>query len=484
MTLKISHKVFLAIVITTCVSLLAMQALQRISFKQGLLVLAQAKQIERVQPLISALKSQYRQDGWQSLTGKSHWPKRFKKLLEHKPPFEARSGDQFSQRNKHAELDGQRRFPRPPTPERLAPRHDIFKIIGLFDHHKKLILGQPTKVIPTYEEIIVDEQVIGYLALPKITKLLENIDKEFSNQQIKVAIYAILIALACAGILATIFTRLISSPVNLLLAKVDKLKEGDFDNQITDYSTDELGRLAENFNLLANTLKQDREKRRMWISDISHELRTPVAILQAELECIEDGHKPLDLPAILSLKDEVLRLNTLIEDLHQLAQADSGELTFHFQKFNFAHDIKDTVAGMNEQIKAKQLTVNVDFIDGGNIVGDPFRLRQLSTNLLENSMRYKEPGGVINITGKVTQDKLMLTFEDSAPGVPQQHLDKIFERLYRVDPSRNRNTGASGLGLSICKSIVKAHGGVISARHSELGGLAIDIELPVSIQGH
>ena len=203
-----------------------------------------------------------------------------------------------------------------------------------------------------------------------------------------------------------------------------------------------------------------------------------MAVLQAEIECIEDQHKPLDMASISSLKSEVSRLSHLIGDLHQLSQADSGVLTYNFSMCDIASEIRDAVMSAEDRFSEKGILVNLELDQLPLVYGDVFRLRQVINNLIENSLRYTDTPGHFQVAWRQLEGEVELVFEDSAPSVPDSAIPQLFNRLYRVDPSRNRNTGASGLGLSICQTIINGHGGEIVAEKSSLGGLAIRFSIP------
>jgi two-component system sensor histidine kinase BaeS len=211
-------------------------------------------------------------------------------------------------------------------------------------------------------------------------------------------------------------------------------------------------------------------------------LRTPLAVLRGELEALQDGIRPMSAEAVDSLLADVMRLNRLTEDLYQLALSDQGALTYRKTMINPLQVLKADLAALQPEFAAKRLQVEL-MERSQNVPGlyaDADRLSQLFRNLLKNSLNYTDAGGRIVV--KVSSDaaRLLIVIADSAPGVPEQELGKLFERFYRVESSRNRNHGGAGLGLAICSNIVAAHNGSIRAQASELGGLAIVIEFPLA----
>ena len=241
---------------------------------------------------------------------------------------------------------------------------------------------------------------------------------------------------------------------------------------------DELGELIRSMNRLAHSLAESSTARERWLADISHELRTPVAVLQGELEALVDGVRAADPARLASLHQEVLHLRRLLDDLHDLAMADAGALRYRFARLDLKALLEDALQAMSGRLAdhAHELSLQAD-AGPMMIEGDATRLRQLIDNLLDNSIKYTDRGGRIEVSLAKTAQGLQLTLADSAPGVAGQHHEQLFERLFRVESSRNRELGGAGLGLALCRRIAEAHGGSISATGSALGGLLITVNL-------
>ncbi len=450
--MKIRYKLFLAILATAFVSVFALQQAQRYSFEKGLKRYSDNSRLERLAPLILGLSDIYARDGnWDALRGQRRLPI---------PELLVRSDWQGGLRNSRPRS---RRF---------------YSGLTLLDSNKKPIAGAINAPIGASTEIEYDGELIGYLALSRGPRASRLIDRDFSKQQQAGTIWAAVVILFGALLSAFLISRSLGRPINNLVEQVQKLSDGQYNFSFVGEQSDEFMSLSSNLNRLAATLRENRENRQQWISDISHELRTPVAVLQAEIECIEDGHKEMDIDSLLSLKSEVNRLSHLIGDLHQLTQADSGAMSFDFSMCDLATEIQSAVASNSERFSEKEFSVSVELENMPLVFGDIYRLRQVVNNLIENTLRYTDPQGMFKISWHAHDDGVELLFEDSLPAVPEASIPKLFERLYRVDPSRNRATGSSGLGLSICHAIIQAHGGNISAEKSGLGGLAIRFSLP------
>lgn len=219
--------------------------------------------------------------------------------------------------------------------------------------------------------------------------------------------------------------------------------------------------------------------RRDFMADISHELRTPLAVLRGELEAIQDGVRQFTPDSVASLQAEVGTLTKLVDDLHQLSMSDEGALAYQKSSLDLIPLLEVASGAFRERFASRGLTLQLSLPDSMTVFGDRDRLMQLFNNLLENSLRYTDSGGGLYISAEQRERMVLLTFADSAPGVSDEQLQKLFERFYRTEGSRNRASGGSGLGLAICVNIVQAHNGLIRAAHSPFGGVSITVELPL-----
>ncbi|HCH40120.1 MAG TPA: two-component system sensor histidine kinase BaeA, partial [Enterobacter sp.] len=211
----------------------------------------------------------------------------------------------------------------------------------------------------------------------------------------------------------------------------------------------------------------------------SHELRTPLAVLRGELEAIQDGVRKFTPESVASLQAEVGTLTKLVEDLHQLSMSDEGALAYQKAPVDVINILEVASGAFRERFASRELRIELSLPENAVVFGDRDRLMQLFNNLLENSLRYTDAGGALRIAGKCEEQRFTLTFADTAPGVTDDQLNKLFERFYRTEGSRNRASGGSGLGLAICVNIVEAHGGTLRAAHSPFGGVSITVELPL-----
>lgn len=262
------------------------------------------------------------------------------------------------------------------------------------------------------------------------------------------------------------------------------LTQGDYSIRLVERGRDELSSLAQDFNVLAATLEANRTARNRWVSDIAHELRTPLAVLRGEIEAMQDGIRPLDPDNLASLAQEVTQLERLVADLRLLSQSDDGALEVELVPLDLAASLEARLEEANgwlqdQQIQLETCIEHAPAHGSARVRGDAQRLRQLWTILLDNTCNYTTPPGLLRVTLKASTDNWSLIWEDSAPGVPPDDLARLSERLYRVEGSRNRASGGSGLGLSIALALCQAHGAGMQADTSPLGGLRWTLTFPV-----
>jgi signal transduction histidine kinase len=290
-----------------------------------------------------------------------------------------------------------------------------------------------------------------------------------------------LIAVAVALILTFILSRRILSPVKALTEASKKLGKGDFSQRVTVDDKGEVGELAESFNAMASDLERNEQLRRNMVADVAHELRTPLSNLNGYLEAIRDGVIKPDAETIRSLSEEGTTLSGLVNDLQELSLADAGELKLNYQSVDIAKLVKEAVTAAKTRAKAKNIKLSTGL--PGNLPRiniDSQRIRQVLNNLLANAIEHTINKGTITITAHRKANEITISVIDTGEGISAEDLPNIFERFYRVDKSRARSTGGSGLGLTIAKRLVEAHGGRIWAESEPGKGSIFSFTLPVS----
>ena len=289
-----------------------------------------------------------------------------------------------------------------------------------------------------------------------------------------------LLVLLLASLASMVFARRLANPLRGMADSAKRIAAGDYAARVSMDRSDEIGELARDFNAMAEALQKNRDARQRWTAEISHELRTPIAVMRAELDALEDGVRPVNADALNSLSAEAVRLSRLVDDLYQLSMADAGALAYRFERTIWCSLLSEALQSQEAAFGKAGLSLETDLPAAAPIRADAGRLAQLWANLGANSCRYTDRGGRVRVSLRATDTHWLLCWEDSSPSVPDAALGLLFDPLYRVDASRSRAAGGAGLGLAIARRIVDAHGATIHAEVSVLGGVAIHLHWPSS----
>ncbi len=440
------------------------------SFQNGFQRYLNQSEVERIENMAENISDYYSSgQGWRKLQQQPElWERLLRNIGEH--PRRSKNISERKSRKSRSDYN------------RLATR------LNLLDLNGNTIIGNPNNFHRLHANIQItkvaitkNEQTIGWLSILQRENIKGHLAERFLRKQLDNFYWIGAWAALFSFIVAALLVRHLLKPLKSLHSAAKSLSNGNFDYQIDVRGKDELAELSLAFNLLTSTLKTQKLSREQWLADISHELRTPIAVLLSEIEAIEDGIRKPEPKYIKSLHNQVMTLTRLVDDLYSLSQSDSGVLIDTSHNVDITNIINN-IANQNEvRLADKYIAIQrlYDHRQPMLLHADAKSLAQLIGNLFENSYRYTDQNGHIQISLQKINDNILLTIEDSAPAVPDEALPKLFERLYRVDKSRSRANGGSGLGLSICENIVKRHNGHISAQHSELGGLKIAISLPI-----
>jgi two-component system sensor histidine kinase BaeS len=307
-------------------------------------------------------------------------------------------------------------------------------------------------------------------------------ERRLTEQQVRASWIIGGFAVLLAAIAGYFLARGLIAPLTRLASATHRIAAGDLAARVHVERNDELGQLVTDFNQLAQTLESNEKMRRNFMADISHELRTPLSILRGELEALEDGIRTMTPDRLRSLQAEVATLNKLVDDLYDLSLADVGALTYHKEHVDLVSLVDVALGAFRERFAERRIEVDATSLAGPAIMvdADPRRITQVLNNLFENCARYTDSGGRLRVVVEASAATAHVDVMDSSPGVPEEALPRLFDRLYRVDTSRNRRSGGAGLGLALCRSIVTGHGGEIDAKPSPLGGLWVRVTLPVA----
>jgi two-component system sensor histidine kinase BaeS len=268
-------------------------------------------------------------------------------------------------------------------------------------------------------------------------------------------------------------------PVRSLTRAAQRMASGDRSARVRAKGRDELARLGDAFNVMAESVVATEQQRKAMVSDIAHELRNPLANVRGYLEGVGDGVVNLNGALVDSLLEETMLLQRLIDDLQDLALADAGRLRVHPQPLDAVELAEQVVTA--EQPHALAGGVSLAVVAGGAapVLADPVRLRQALGNLVANALRYTPPGGTVAVRVDHTATGVTFAVADTGTGIEAEHLPHLFDRFYRADVSRSRETGGSGLGLAIVRHLAEAHGGRVSVESTVGVGSTFTLVLPV-----
>jgi two-component system sensor histidine kinase BaeS len=489
MRLRLWHRLFIAFAALSVLALAGFAAWQQRAFRNGFLGYLEDVSIERLQPVTARLATAYLENGsWQFLRDD---PRRFGDLID---PRDPRHRDHDHDGDDRPPPPGERgappddreadhpRDPRPgPPPGAAGGPPDLMHRLALLDAAGAQVAGNPAVADDTQARdmpVELDGMRIGTLRLQHMPQISNALDLGFAQAQMRSALLAALAVLVGAFVLAFALARWLLAPVRELADGTRALAAGEYTHRITATRSDELGALAADFNHLASSLEKHREARRQWGADIAHELRTPLSVLRGEVQALQDGVRAPTPQAFDSLYAECERLGNLIEDLYQLALADAGALEYRFDDVDLVELVQDAIDLQHNACSDAGLGIEQQLATVAPVRGDTRRLAQLFDNLLANARRYTDAPGRIRVELGAVGSEARVIIEDTPPGVPVADLAHLFDRLFRVDPSRARAAGGAGLGLAICRAIVDAHGGRIGVEPSPLGGLRVVVHLP------
>ncbi len=514
--MKIFTKLILTLLFISLLLLSVVYIAVQWSFDRGMLDYINKKELASLQLLSSNLASFYQQEQrWTTLVASKNDKRRprHKRPDRFPPPPHLAKNDQFRPSQTWRQLlefsrngiklpadvrqyladnsDFIPNYNRPPSranftrsvrPEARQPRppQDQGTLLpSLLDADKNLILGRINKNF-SLQAIRLNDDIIGYLALPPKTQLTNEFDLAFLAQIKANLLYIVLGLFLIIIVISVPLSRHFVRPIKRIEHAMRSLNNGNFKVKTDVNGNDELASLSLHFNDLAKTLEQNESSRNTWLANISHELRTPIAIIKGEIEAIEDGIRPLDLTSLSSLNDEVKHLHKLVNDLSALSNAEIGAMRYQKEQLNLADIVKHNLLRHQQQANELSITINQQHSKSDvTIWADETRINQLIDNIINNSFKYTQTPGTIHLSLIKEASQAVLTISDSFPSVPDNALPKLFDHLYRVESSRNRKTGGSGLGLALCKKIMSAHQGSITASHAKHGGLEISCTFPL-----
>jgi signal transduction histidine kinase len=295
----------------------------------------------------------------------------------------------------------------------------------------------------------------------------------------------ILVAVGVSSLLALVASTWlfwqITRPLARLRDAAERVASGKLDTRVQVKTRDEVGRVGRAFNHMAGELQRQEGLRKQMVADIAHELRTPLSVMQANLEAMTDELLPASPEELDGLHNEVLRLSRLVEDLRLLSLADAGKLQVRHDLIDANGVAETAVRRMKPQAEARGVVLGASLAGKPAFIsGDEDMLHQVLANLVVNALRFTPSGKRVEVSVRTGRKQVMLQVADEGPGIDPADLPDLFERFYKGDRSRSRNASGSGLGLSIVRQLVELHGGQVQATLPESGGLRVSIWLPLA----
>lgn len=282
-------------------------------------------------------------------------------------------------------------------------------------------------------------------------------------------------------IIALVFSNVITRPIATLTRGIARMGRGDLSARVPVKGSGEMRRMADTFNTMSEKLEALDQSRNQFVSNASHELKTPLATMKIMLEnLIYQPEMPPELRTefMTDINKEIDRLNLIIGDLLTLVQMDTQNMKLNRENIVLAQIVEDTLHRIGPMAEMRKQTLTEEMIDEGEMYADGAKLQQVIYNIVDNAVKYTPEGGHIHVSLRKLGRDIFLSVADDGPGIPKEDQPHIFDRFYRVDKARSRDTGGTGLGLSIVRQIVMLHGGVVTVESEPGKGSTFVVELP------
>ena len=297
------------------------------------------------------------------------------------------------------------------------------------------------------------------------------------------ALVIAIVAAAVASVVASIaLSSRVSQPIGRLADASRRIASGRYAERVPVASDDEIGALADSFNTMAASLEATERRRLQLVGDVAHELRTPLATLDGYLEGLEDGVIPAEAKTWALLRGETARLTRMVNDLQELWRAEARQLPLSIATIDVGSEFQAARERFISQAQGQDIEIRLDAVGGRLAVrADEARLRQILDNFLSNAIRYSPRDSVVSVSAERHGDDVAISVTDQGPGLAPEQLERVFERFYRVDPSRSRALGGSGIGLAIARALAEAMGGRVDAQSEGEGrGATFQVVLPAA----
>lgn len=372
-----------------------------------------------------------------------------------------------------------------PQPDRFGPPLSLLVAdangLIVFDsgqHRLGEMLSQSERDVAT--ALTEQNQLIGYLVFtPGPVLTLRPTEQFFIDQVQRFLLVAALLASVIGAVLGLLFSRTLTRPLDRLAQAARAIAGKDLTQRVEPTGTVEVANVAVAFNDMASSLQEAEELRRNLVADVAHELRTPLSVMQGTLTAQLDGVFPLDLSETAKLYDETRLLSRLIDDLRELAQAEAGQLPLNIGAIDLKRVITTTVNAFDGAATEKQIRLNDEAADQLPLVAaDSERVAQVLRVLINNALRHTPPQGTVTVAATPLTEQVEISVSDTGDGITPAELPFVFDRFWRGDKSRARETGGSGLGLAIAKQLIEAQGGSIGVQSQAAAGSRFWFRLP------
>ncbi len=341
---------------------------------------------------------------------------------------------------------------------------------------------QPTSVsqIAT-ASIFVDGQVVGTVRVWVYgsESMMRQTDQQFRNNSYQAMGLAAIVAIVIASVIGYLFAHRLVRPINRMTETAREIEAGDLAARTGLKGSDEISQLGETFDDMAESVQKSIINERRLTTDVAHELRSPLQALQMNVEAMIDGVYPKDDAHLIPINDEVTRLARMVSDLLELSRLESGSMVMKDEVVDVGKMVSELMSRYDLLFEDYKLHSVVECADGVYIKGDAGKLSQAVTNLIANAIRYTDEGGTITV--KVTAGDIManIMVADTGIGLTPEEAKQVFDRFWRADDSRSRDSGGLGIGLSLVKEIVQRHGGWVQVDGRKGEGATFTIHLPL-----
>lgn len=334
--------------------------------------------------------------------------------------------------------------------------------------------------------IVVDGKVVGSVRIWVYGSdtLMRQPDQEFRDNSYQAMALASVVAIVLASCIGFLFARNLVAPINCMTKTARAIKEGDLSARTNLHGEDEIARLGETFDAMAESVEKDRELERRLTTDVAHELRTPLMAIQATVEAMIDGVYDADEERLVTVNSEVQRLSRLVNALLKLSRLENRATPMKEEVIDVGELIEGIVTTHEMFVNDSGLHLSYNAQQGVQVVGDPDMIRQATANLISNAVRYTPEGGNIEVTVKRGDIMASIAVKDTGIGLTREEAKMVFSRFWRADAGRARESGGLGVGLAVVKEIVDRHGGWVQVEGEKGKGACFTIHIPLYDPAH